>query len=377
MVNGIDTNIVNNMMKTQAVTPINTTNAVQKVAEQIPDTFTKTVTTSFKDSMLWNGIPLVKYFKNAKKSTNIITSAGKIINSKEVMTGFDKKILDSFKNIIKGKDGTIFSRIGKFIKTSEEVQGSYSNLKSAVKATKKATKLITKANSAEKLESVIKSATDAADIFVDAKGAKLKTLQEQISNIGKQLESAPGNKKLAKELQKATKQLQKAAIEETGKKGAGKLSKFMKNSGAKGMLIISGIIEVFTEVGPTFMELGVKKGLKQTAKSAVKVISDTFGYAAGSQIGAAAGSAAGAFVSAKVSAMIGSAFCPGLGTALGALFGFAGGLIGSWVLGKATKKITGKTEREIAKEQQEQNQQQFQQDNKEELIQANPFNLAA
>ena len=123
-----------------------------------------------------------------------------------------------------------------------------------------------------------------------------------------------------------------------------RIGKLMKSTGAGFMLVFSGIIEGITEVYPTFKELGVKKGIKQLGKSAVKVLGDTFGFIAGENLGVAAGTA------------IGTAICPGIGSAIGAACGFLGGLLGSFAMGKVTKAITGKSEREIAKEQQENNQ---------------------
>ena len=112
-----------------------------------------------------------------------------------------------------------------------------------------------------------------------------------------------------------------------------KFGSAVKNSGAIGMMAISGIIEGLTEVYPTFKELGKEKGLKQLGKSAVKVAGDTVGYLGAAKIGSA----------------IGGLISPGVGHALG----FVAGFLGSFVAGRITKAIVGKSEREIAAEQNE------------------------
>jgi len=129
------------------------------------------------------------------------------------------------------------------------------------------------------------------------------------------------------------------AAEGTGLKATAK--NVLKSGGFKGMAIIEGAIETFTEVVPAF-ELGTDKGIKQIGKSAVTV--------AGSAAGWCAGYAAGAAVGAKVGAAVGTAICPGVGTAVGAVIGLAGGLAGSWFGRKAAKAIVGKSEVEIAEE---------------------------
>ena len=214
---------------------------------------------------------------------------------------------------------------------------------------KKVSKNAASADPAKKAKVLNKKLSSAVQNFVDPEKYTISEAKKQIAELKNALKDNPASGKLKKALLKATKNLDKI---ENGAKSTSKLGKLMKNSGAKGMLIISGVIEFFTEVRPTFKELGVKKGLKQLAKSAVKVVGDTFGYVAGSQLGTAAGSLAGAFAAAKIAAITGTAVAPGVGTVIGSLCGFVGGLLGSWAVRKVTSPFT-KSERDIAQEQQQ------------------------
>lgn len=129
------------------------------------------------------------------------------------------------------------------------------------------------------------------------------------------------------------------ATESTGL--AVKAKNALKSGGFKGMAVIEGIIETFTEVIPAF-ELGTDKGIRQIGKSAVTVSAGAAGWC----VGAAAGGAVGA----KAGALAGTAICPGVGTAVGAIIGLAGGIVGSWAARKAAKAVVGKSETEIAQE---------------------------
>lgn len=119
----------------------------------------------------------------------------------------------------------------------------------------------------------------------------------------------------------------------------------LKSGGFKGMAVIEGAIETFTEVIPAF-ELGTDKGIRQIGKSAVTVGASAAGWCAGA--------AAGGAVGAKVGAAVGSVICPGVGTAVGAAIGLLGGLAGSWLCRKAAKAVVGKSEVEIAEEKKQQ-----------------------
>lgn len=115
--------------------------------------------------------------------------------------------------------------------------------------------------------------------------------------------------------------------------------------GVGGFAILTGVAEAF-QIIPTFFELGIGSGLKQTGKSIVKGAASIGGWFAGEAAGASLG------------AVIGTAVCPVVGTAAGAviggLVGIVGGFFGSWAAGKVADKVVGKNELDIAKEKQAQ-----------------------
>ena len=116
-----------------------------------------------------------------------------------------------------------------------------------------------------------------------------------------------------------------------------------KGTGAGWMAVIDGALETFTQVIPTFQQVGTAAGLKQIAKSGTKVIAGTAGWVAGDVGGRALGAAIGTFI------------CPGIGTAIGSFVGgFLGGCLGSAIAGKVATSITGKSELELHNEKQTQ-----------------------
>lgn len=113
------------------------------------------------------------------------------------------------------------------------------------------------------------------------------------------------------------------------------IGKAMGKSGAGWMAVLDAAGKTFSDVIPTFQQLGFGAGMKQIAKSGTQVAAGAAGWVAGDAIGTAVGTA------------IGTAICPGIGTAIGGFLGkFLGGVIGSAVAGKAAKAITGKNELE-------------------------------
>ena len=118
----------------------------------------------------------------------------------------------------------------------------------------------------------------------------------------------------------------------------------LKSGGFKGMAIIEGLIEGFTNVLPAF-QISTAAGMKQIVKSGVSVAGSAAGWCVGSKAGAWAGAA------------IGTAICPGIGTAIGGAIGWAvGGLSGSWLGRKIAGWFTGKSE--VEKHQEKQQEQQ-------------------
>lgn len=116
-----------------------------------------------------------------------------------------------------------------------------------------------------------------------------------------------------------------------------KMFKYGKGNGL--FLGITAALELFTNVIPSFSQLGAEGGIKQLGKSTVKTAASIGGWSAGMAVGAAIGSV-----------------IPGAGTiiggAIGALCGMIGGTIGSYGASKLADKIVGKNELEIAKDKQ-------------------------
>ncbi len=268
------------------------------------DTFASSATSNMGSCAFFEGLPFVKLLlKNRKVSGKAVNTEMKALASK------NKKALN---NLIKG-DGNIIKRILNYMGSAKESKVAFDSVKKSTKLAHKFNKTAQKAVKAEAkglTEQAAKYATKAEKLKGRATAAK-SSVHAEINALGK-------------------------TVAETGK-----FKKFMKSSGFGIMLVFSGVSELFTEVVPTFKELGKKKGLKQVGKSAIKVVGDTVGFIAGETAGTAVGTA------------IGTAICPVIGTAIGAVCGFMGGLIGSSVSGKITSKITGNSEREIARKNQE------------------------
>jgi uncharacterized protein (DUF697 family) len=282
--------VVNNSKQEKVKTLVKYIN--NETLKETKDTFKSTTKSAIPTTAVFQGIPLLNLLKRGKFIGKVENST---IQVNDALKNISSSTQSAFKNIFTGTDGNVLSRLKNYFSVANQSQKEYSELQSSVKSIYKAAKKgVTKTVENETSQAVIKETT-------------ANTLVEVAENSTK----------------------------------LGKFGKFLKSSGASTMLIFSGIIEAATEVIPTFKELGVEKGLKQTGKSAIKVIGDTTGFIAGEQIGVALGSA------------IGTALFPVVGTAIGGACGLVGGLLGSFALGKVTKAITGKTEREIAKEQEQ------------------------
>jgi len=108
---------------------------------------------------------------------------------------------------------------------------------------------------------------------------------------------------------------------------------------------VEGIMGLFTQVIPSFNQLGPVSGIKQIFKTGVKAVASAGGWVVGSAIAGQGG--------AMVGAAIGS-IVPGVGTVIGGviggLIGMVGGCIGSWAAVKVATKLVGKDELELAKE---------------------------
>lgn len=108
---------------------------------------------------------------------------------------------------------------------------------------------------------------------------------------------------------------------------------------------LEGGMALFTQIIPSFTQLGAASGIKQVLKSTAKVGASVGGWVLGSAAAAPAAAMAGAAIGSIV---------PGIGTAIGAvvggLIGMVGGLIGSWAATKVVDHVVGKDELELAKE---------------------------
>lgn len=123
------------------------------------------------------------------------------------------------------------------------------------------------------------------------------------------------------------------------------MAKVLKHGKGQGLfLIIEGATALFTIV-PTFSQLGVGSGIKQTGKSIVKSGASIGGWIVGSAIAAKGGAALGAAIG-SVGGPVGTV----VGGVVGALCGLVGGTIGSWIAKKGAEKLVGKDELDIAKE---------------------------
>ncbi len=330
---------------------------------QVPDTFTSNVKSSLGSTALFEGLPLFNLFKRLKKTNGF---------SKKALNALDKQNSNALKNLVKG-DGKLSERIFGYIDTVYDTKHQFHGIKSATKSHAKLIKGADKAvKTAEKaLEKAIKNGASQAEI-------------DQLRELVRQTRKKAKGLRFERFTSAGSKQVQEEIVEQAGKQtgllgkitapfkkignmvkkpfvklaekfpAMKKVGKIFKKSGAGFMLALSGVAEFFSEIVPTFKELGFKKGMKQLGKSAVGVLGDTLGFVGGEFVGTAIGSALGASIAGtKIGAAIGSVF-PGFGTAIGAVVGCACGMLGSFVMGKVSKAITGKTEREKAKEEQEQ-----------------------
>ena len=119
--------------------------------------------------------------------------------------------------------------------------------------------------------------------------------------------------------------------------------KYGKGNGI--FLAITAGVEVFTQIIPSFAQLGFTKGIKQIGKSIAKTAASIGGWIVGSAAGSYGGAALGAAIG-TVGGPVGTV----IGGVVGGLCGFLGGCVGAWAAGKAANKVVGKNELYIAKE---------------------------
>lgn len=175
----------------------------------------------------------------------------------------------------------------------------------------------TRYNLAKNAGDVLKEKSNT--LFHKLTDAEKVALQSNRGKLGKLLDIIPGYKSVRKS-------------------GFGQM---MGKSGAGWMIAMDGAIKIFTEIVPTFKELGFSAGVKQLGKSLTHCVSSAVGWTAGEIAGSALGAA------------IGTAICPGVGTVVGKFVGgFLAGTAGMWFANKGAKAITGKSELEKSKDEQ-------------------------
>lgn len=276
------------------------TPAKQVTEEGQTDSFASTIKSGLAAAAIFEGIPLLNFLRKNKKIEGKYYSEG----MKNLQKGLDAAKKDLFKG-----EGKFLTRLKNYFSAVDKNQKAYADLKLEV---------------AKKYRGIKNPAKVANEVVEEAVESTVKKAPSKLSSA---LKKPFG--KVGSAISKKFPQLAKVG---------GKFGKMMKTSGAGFMLAFSGITEIFTEIIPTFKELGPKQGFKQIGKSAVRILGDTAGYILGAKAGAA----------------IGTAICPGIGTVVGSIVGFVGGMLGSFVAGKITEKIVGPTEREIVAKQQEQ-----------------------
>lgn len=277
-----------------------------------------------------------KWFKTAKEAGNI--SASLKSGANVFKTDFTKildgikagglKNVDNYKSVwTKYSAKVVEESAEKALKTTKIAD----NLSDATKV------LYTKASDAAKI--VAKTPGRTSSMLV-ANGR----LAQAEAAAAKELAAAPakGLGKVGQFLGKITgitKLKTKVAELATKSPVTAKILKFGKGSGAGLNAIIEGGIETFTQVIPTFKQLGVSKGIVQTFKSGVKVAASVGGWTAGAAVGAAIGSV-----------------IPGAGTivggVVGSVIGMVGGVLGSWGATKLATSVVGKNELDKYKEEQ-------------------------
>ncbi len=124
-----------------------------------------------------------------------------------------------------------------------------------------------------------------------------------------------------------------------------------KSQGGPAMLVLEGATETITNVVPTFKQLGVKSGLKQVGKSAVKTVASVGGWVAGAALGTKIGAAIGSIIPIPVA---GTAIGAVAGAAIGTICSLIGGTLGSKLAKKGAEAVVGKDELVLAQEKQAQ-----------------------
>lgn len=213
------------------------------------------------------------------------------------------------------------------IPEAEALKGLSSNSQNLYKAAQKAAELA-KANPANK-----DALKQAASALAKADAATYAETTAKATGFFSKAKKAVGITKVSQ----ATKDL------------AAKSPLFQKckdaydNEAGTFMLVLEGGVETFTNVIPTFKQLGAKRGFKQLGRSTAKTLASVAGWVAGSVLGSKLGNVAGAAIgNTKVGAVIGAI--------AGKVGSYAVGTVGQHYAIRGIEKVLGKSELEKAKE---------------------------
>lgn len=182
-----------------------------------------------------------------------------------------------------------------------------------------------------------KAADEAAKTAKDA-ATKASTLTKDVQKTAAVAKKGTTTKAAATVATTST----EATLEEAASFGS-KALKFLKGNILT--TAISGAMELFSSVIPTFEKYGAGRGIKQLGKSVLNVGADVTGFAIGSAIGGAIGS---------VLPIAGTA----VGAVVGGILGMAFGSLFSWAGRKLVEATAGKSELDLGAEEDAEQQAQ-------------------
>ena len=302
----------------------------------------------------------------AKYATGVAISHQPTINGSDLMAGCAGNLVIQGAQWLKGNKGNYAGAL----KSQAEAARQLSNLYKTQDTFTKGVSAVTKATSSADLLAAIPSAENLAKMSKSTQGLfnQAKIAAETLGQTGSAHAYTTANQLLCKANAAAAKEavttatgwwgkvknffgINKASVAintaATGSKVGSACWNTFKTQGGPTMLVLEGATETITNVVPTFKQLGVKAGMKQLGKSAVKTVASVGGWVAGAAIGTKIGAAIGSII-------------PGAGTAIGAVAGAAigticsliGGTLGSKLAKKGAEAVVGKDELVKAQENQ-------------------------
>lgn len=302
----------------------------------------------------------------AKYATGVVISHQPVISTSDLMAGATGNLAVQGLSWLKSNKGNYAGAL----KAQTEAARQLSNLYKTQDTFTKGVSAVANATSSAELLSAIPSAENLAKMSKSTQGLfqQAKIAAETLGQTGSTHAYTTANQLLCKANAAAAKEAATTATGFWGKVknffGINKASAAIntaaagskvgsacwntfKSNGGPMMLALEGATETITNVYPTFKQLGVKAGMKQVGKSAVKTVASVGGWVAGAAIGTKVGAAIGSII-------------PGAGTAIGAVAGAAigticsliGGTLGSKLAKSGAEKIVGKDELVLAQEKQ-------------------------